>query len=547
VVVPNDVQIIGVGAFSRNEDIVSVVFPSSLRHIKEYAFQWSSNLASITLNEGLQRIEYEAFYECIEYTSIHIPSTVEYIGTRAFAGGSRLVDFDDDIWHYSQLETVTFAPNSSLVETCNQVFAWQRHIVEIELPASLVITSGMFHGCTGLERVTFEAGSQIETIGSTMFMECESLVEITIPATVTWIGSEFARGATSLERVIFLEPSAIEVIDIKAFMDCVSLTTITIPASVQSVREEAFEGCDPALEIIVNGRMRDLGIEGVGTPWETTWDWNPAGLSVSWPQAAAYDDVDAARLAIENEDLDSITYTQAQNKTQNEVKADIQAIIDGLDLDTLYGVTINIVNGAVVAPVAGQAPPPFYGSHMEGTDGSFSFAIGISHANASTQTVEVTIVITATPFSSAVQDNLDIAAAKAAIEGTTFTAPMFSPANASTARGFVSSQIVSLGLWAKYGVSTNIINGVFTPATAGTAANPSGVNGSFTFTVQISKGMGTPVTTAVLTMAITAPTYGTGGGDDVPWGIIGGAVGGGALLIAAVAVLVIVKKKRKAN
>jgi hypothetical protein len=101
----------------------------------------------------------------------------------------------------------------------------------------------------------------------------------------------------------------------------------------------------------------------------------------------------------------------------------------------------------------------------------------------------------------AAQDNADITAARAVIEGATFAAAQGNVANITQAHAAVRAVLNGLNL---HGTTTQIINGEFTPAIAGTVANPSGTDGSFTFTVRIDKGIGTQQTTIELTLAIAA-------------------------------------------
>ena len=70
------------GAYQR-QNIVSVEVPEIVRVIDRYAFCDNNHLANIVLNEGLERIEGQAFQHGV-YTAITIPSTVRYIGLNAF-------------------------------------------------------------------------------------------------------------------------------------------------------------------------------------------------------------------------------------------------------------------------------------------------------------------------------------------------------------------------------------------------------------------------------------------------------------------------------
>ncbi len=102
------------------------------------------------------------------------------------------------------------------------------------------------------------------------------------------------------------------------------------------------------------------------------------------------------------------------------------------------------------------------------------------------------------------QDNLAIAGAKAAIESASYTATQASVSNISQANAAATSIINSLPL---NGVSISVTDGLFTAAVAGIETDPEGANGSYTFTVNLNKGLGTPVTTIEMTLTITATPY----------------------------------------
>ena len=105
----DDYQVTSVGgfAFSRNENIASVIMPNTIKQILEEAFYGCSNLSniefsnkleiiarsafafnsaiiSINLPASLTKIEDTAFFNCNGLTSITIPDSVTSIGERAF-------------------------------------------------------------------------------------------------------------------------------------------------------------------------------------------------------------------------------------------------------------------------------------------------------------------------------------------------------------------------------------------------------------------------------------------------------------------------------
>ena len=74
--------------------------------------------------------------------------------------------------------------------------------------------------------VTFEAGSQLTSIGSQAFLGAESLTSITIPKRVTSIGDY-------------------------AFLSATALTSITIPKSVTSIGNDTFKGATALKYVLI--------------------------------------------------------------------------------------------------------------------------------------------------------------------------------------------------------------------------------------------------------------------------------------------------------
>ena len=86
---------------------------------------------------------------------------------------------------------------------------------------------------------------RVIAIGSSAFSDCNGLTSVTIPASVTSIGSS-AFASSDLTSVTI--PESVTTIGKKAFSGCTSLTSITIPESVTTIGEEAFSNCDGLTE-----------------------------------------------------------------------------------------------------------------------------------------------------------------------------------------------------------------------------------------------------------------------------------------------------------
>jgi hypothetical protein len=75
---------------------------------------------------------------------------------------------------------------------------------------------------------------------------------VTIPASVTSIGSAAFYGCPNLTTVIFSGTSSLTKIENQAFEGCINLTGITIPASVTYISTTAFSQCPKLTGITVN-------------------------------------------------------------------------------------------------------------------------------------------------------------------------------------------------------------------------------------------------------------------------------------------------------
>lgn len=147
--------------------IAELEIPASVEFIGDNAFKDCQSLSIITFEKdsNLKSIGKSAFDACILLTTIEIPSNVETIGEEAFRRCIRL-------------ENITFEKGSRLTSitgdcvnesgghvTPHGTFLECTSLTRIEIPASVtIIGSGAFHGCSSLEQVSFEKGSQLMTI-----------------------------------------------------------------------------------------------------------------------------------------------------------------------------------------------------------------------------------------------------------------------------------------------------------------------------------------------------------------------------------------------
>jgi hypothetical protein len=102
----------------------------------------------------------------------------------------------------------------------------------------------------------------VTSIGDGVFENCDSLISITIPNSITSLGVDFLGGCTSLKSIKI--PDAVKSIGGAAFMDCYALTSIYIPSSVTFIGDRAFCNCTSLNTVSIPSSILHLGREAFG-------------------------------------------------------------------------------------------------------------------------------------------------------------------------------------------------------------------------------------------------------------------------------------------
>lgn len=124
------------------ENLISVILPSKIEYIGQFAFGDCTNLTKVVLPDGIKSI-HMSFINCVNLQSINIPNSVTAIYTYSFAG-------------CTSLESIALP--DSITEIGTEAFSdcWQ--FEQITLPQSLQsIGSGAFLRCHKLNNVYCKA------------------------------------------------------------------------------------------------------------------------------------------------------------------------------------------------------------------------------------------------------------------------------------------------------------------------------------------------------------------------------------------------------
>ena len=182
-----DVVNINPEAFYRNDTIKTVKLPSTLTFIGYRAFSECHSLEKIAIPSSVTYIEIEAFSGCTSLSEIEIPSSVGAIGDNAFAGTKWLTDKRKEnpyvVNNGYLLDMQTAGVNINIPNTVKYIACdIPKNIVSIVFPESISFIGSRFMDCTKLVKVTITSSET--SIGDGAFSGCTSLETIEIPETV---------------------------------------------------------------------------------------------------------------------------------------------------------------------------------------------------------------------------------------------------------------------------------------------------------------------------------------------------------------------------
>ncbi len=267
---PENIEYIGERAFYGNLALTSIHIGKYVKEIGEAAFSGCTNVTSVTFEEGsiLETIGASAF-SGLKVSEFIMPDTVTYLGMY-FLGSSnteiKKVHLSNSLeeipdWTFISHENLS---EVNIPESALRIGWWAFNgtaITSVTIPANVrVIEEEAFKGCKKLEKVTFEDGSLLNTLGINIFMNDVKLKEIVLPDGLTSMDADNDGGmfmnCTGLERVVL--PEGLETLPVYIFKGCTSLTTVEMPSTLKTIKADTFTGLTKLESIVIPASVETI-------------------------------------------------------------------------------------------------------------------------------------------------------------------------------------------------------------------------------------------------------------------------------------------------
>ena len=312
VTIPTSVKTIGDYAFCWCSSMTSVEIPNSVTTLGAHVFSQCKKLERVVIGTGVTAVNNDAFYGCEKLKSVDIPDNVTLIGANAFqnctalesvtigSGVSKISTYAFD--GCSVLKTVTCVRSTPPVMSNSNCFDastysratlyvpgasvnnyksadWWRMFSAINsLPYDFYV-NGIYYKKTSNNTVavTYKDSNynsysgtvnipanitvggttyKVTKIGDNAFWQSTDLTAVTMPSTVTEIGS-YAFCLAGLKSVVV--GSGVKTIGNLAFDACTSLKSVTLPEGLTTISAQAFMYCTALTSVVIPNSVTEIG------------------------------------------------------------------------------------------------------------------------------------------------------------------------------------------------------------------------------------------------------------------------------------------------
>lgn len=291
--IPDSVETIGTNAFQNCQDLESITLPASLKTIESSAFSSCRNLSEVRLPTSLKAIQSYVFDGCSSLETVFYDGPLaqwsQITADKGFLGYScpslvmsdytaQFISVRDEDDPFPPPKTVTitkYTGTESTVILPSTISSWpvtkigedalkdNTTITSVTIPASVTeIGSNAFAGCTNLTSVHYEGDWSKLTIqsGNPAVQDAANapLFDFAFTPDNTAVIVRYKGTAADVTIPSRYKGKPVTMIDHAAFYNSV-VTSVTIPDSVTSIRDSAFVFCSQLTNISIPNSVTAIG------------------------------------------------------------------------------------------------------------------------------------------------------------------------------------------------------------------------------------------------------------------------------------------------
>ncbi|MGL4994445.1 MAG: leucine-rich repeat domain-containing protein [Bacteroidales bacterium] len=266
---PQTIHTINHNAFE-NTNIIELKLPTSVKEIRQRAFNNLARVVEIAIPQGVTSIENYTFSSCTSLKRVYIPDGVTSIGDNAFE-------------ECTSLDSIEI-PNS-VTMIGKYAFAECGSLRNVQLSNYLEeIPNYCFINCVMLETLTLS--ENIVSIGEFAFTNCRSLNSLTLPSNLKELGISSFYNCKSLSTITL--PDQIKVVPKQIFMGCSSLKSIHLGEDIESIDTYALYGANNLEELHIKRRVPPKAYANSFSTYKTTKLHIPVGCIPLYQNASTW-------------------------------------------------------------------------------------------------------------------------------------------------------------------------------------------------------------------------------------------------------------------
>lgn len=223
--------------YVNGELITNLVIPEGVTVIPHHAFAKQKSIVSVSIPESLEVIQDLAFDGC-SISDVHLTNLSSWCNVVIYDMYDSPLCIADNIYINNELITQLVIPDD--VTTINDfVFYGLKNITDITISSSVTAIGRYAFGyCRDLENVFFNS-PKLVSIESYAFSDCEKLLQLYIPDSVSHIGEGIIKNCYGLTRISL--PSCIDFLSADFFGNLTNLEKIEIKQGNTFYR--SIDGC----------------------------------------------------------------------------------------------------------------------------------------------------------------------------------------------------------------------------------------------------------------------------------------------------------------